>query len=117
MSNSEISEDQKFGLAYEEWLAARAENAKQNAGGYAHLGSADEDANGSRILDRVIAAEHRLIFLPAIRGTHLIEKFEVLETMVSERERDGYPNDNRHMLMLSSVKADLYRFEIGERKE
>jgi hypothetical protein len=36
--------------------------------------------------------------------------------MISQRERDGYPNDNRHMLMLSSVKADLYRFRL-ERKQ
>jgi hypothetical protein len=115
-SEPEVSEDRKFGQAYQEWLAARAENAKQNAGGYAHLGEEEEEANGGRIINRVTAAEHRLAFLPAVRGVQLIEKFEALESMISDREREGYPADSRHMLMLSSVKADLYHFRLERRK-
>jgi hypothetical protein len=93
---------------------ARACLEKLNAGGY----DPDDDPDGTcdALLDRVRAAELELICLPAALGYQLINKFEVLETMISERERNGCPFDNRHMLMLASVKADLYEFEIGDRK-
>jgi hypothetical protein len=104
----------KFGGAYHEWFEALASEAKVNAGGYA--GADDPDAVIDAAIDRVQAAEHQLTVLPAILPYQLVNKFEVLETMISKRERDGYPADGRHMLMLSSVKADLYRFRIGRRE-
>jgi hypothetical protein len=93
---------------------ARACLERLNAGGY----DPDDDPDGTcdALLDRVRTAELELICLPAALGYQLINKFEVLETMISERERNGQPFDNRHMLMLASVKADLYEFKIGDRK-
>jgi hypothetical protein len=32
--------------------------------------------------------------------------------MLSDREQNGRPNDNRHMLMFASVKGDLWRFNL-----
>jgi hypothetical protein len=101
----------RFGKALQEWFEALAIEAKLNAGGYA----AAEDPDGAidAVLGRLQAAEHRLAFLPAILPYQLVNKFEVLETMISKRERDGYPADSRHLLMLTSVKADLYRLREG----
>jgi hypothetical protein len=105
----------EFGDAYAEWLDARANVAKMDAKGY---DAADlEDAVADQIMARLRTAEHRLAFVPAILPYQMIEKFETLEAMISQRERDGYPKDNRHMLMLSSVKADLYRFRLERRQE
>ena len=107
-----------FGRAYQEWMEACADLAKLNAGGYEHV-QEDEDeteALTGRLSDRKREAECRLITTPAILSCQLIEKFEVMEWMVAGRERDGYPTDNRYMAMLASVKADLYRFEIGRKR-
>jgi hypothetical protein len=106
----------EFGDAYAEWLDARAGVAKMDAKGYAAADDPDPDAVADQMMARLRMAEHRLAFMPAILPYQMIEKFETLEAMISQRERDGYPNDNRHMLMLSSVKADLYRFRL-ERKQ
>jgi hypothetical protein len=52
------------------------------------------------------------------QGLDLLElaKIRFRKRSPDERERNGCPFDNRHMLMLASVKADLYEFEIGDRK-
>jgi hypothetical protein len=102
---SEETDASKFGKAYREWFEVCAIEAKLNAG------ANYPDAVCDRILERIQSAEHRLAVLPAIHPYQLIDKFEVLETMISKRERAGRPADNRHMLMLMSVKADLYQFE------
>jgi hypothetical protein len=103
----------EFGEAYAEWLDARASVAKLNCKGYALPDVEDPDAVMDRTIERVRAAEHRLAFVPAILSYQLVEKFEALAAMMSDRERDGRPNDNRHMLMLASVKGDLYRFRFN----
>jgi hypothetical protein len=48
---------------------------------------------------------------PAGLPCQVAQKFDVLETLISDRERDGCPRDHRHPAMLASVKADLYRFQ------
>jgi hypothetical protein len=108
------SDKSKFGRAYQELFEARACLEKLNAGGY----DPDDDPDGTcdALLDRLRAAELQLASLPAALGYQLVNKFEVLETMISERERNGRPFDNRHMLMLASVKGDLYDFRIEGRK-
>jgi hypothetical protein len=103
----------EFGDAYAEWLDARASVAKLNCKGYALPDVENPDAVMDRTIGRVRAAEHRLAFVPAILSYQLVEKFEALAAMMSDRERDGRPNDNRHMLMLASVKGDLYRFRFN----
>jgi hypothetical protein len=108
------SRETKFGRAYQELFEARAAIEKLNAGGYA--AADDPDGICDALLERVRAAELQLASLPAILPHQLVNKFETLETMISDRERDGQPFDNRHMLMLASVKADLYHFRIEGRE-
>jgi hypothetical protein len=106
----------RFGKAYQELFEARASIEKLNADGYA----AGDDPDGlcDALLEHIRMAELQLASLPAMLPHQLISKFETLEAMISQRERDGCPFDNRHMLMLASVKADLYNFRIeGRRSE
>ena len=99
----------RFGKAYLEWVEARAELAKINVRGYVKVGTPDPDGVCDRIMDRVGAAERELAFHSARDYHELIEKFDALLAMISDRERTGYPNDSRHLLMLSSFGADLHR--------
>lgn len=101
----------KFGTAYSAWMDARAERAKRDdPGRFEDMAGDDEDRKTLDILHRLEEAEHKLITTPAELPFQLEQKFEVMESMISERERDGRPTDNRHMLMITSFKADLYRF-------
>jgi hypothetical protein len=110
------SHKDKFGRAYQELFEARAGVEKLNAGGYGLDDDSDDVCDA--LNDRVRTAELQLACLPAILPHQLVNKFETLETMISQRERIGRPFDNRHMLMLASVKADLYQFRFRmERRE
>jgi hypothetical protein len=93
---------QKFASAYAEWMEATATVAKMDAGS---SGWGDEEADAA--IDRLAAAERQLIFTAAIGGPQLLAKLEVLEMMLSDREQAGRTYENRHMLMFTSVKADL----------
>jgi hypothetical protein len=94
---------QKFASAYAEWMEATATVSKMDAGSIS--GMEDEEANAA--CDRLAAAERQLIFTAAVHGPQLLAKLEVLEKMLSDREQAGRTYDNRHMLMFTSVKADL----------
>lgn len=111
MSEQEVK---AFNQAYVEWTAARAEQAKLNAD-TEDADSDAKDAAASANLDRVQQAEHQLAFTPAAQAAQFVSKFEALETMIADRERDGRPADHRHMIMVASVKADLYRFSLKPR--
>lgn len=112
-ASTDTARAREFGRAYHEWMEACADLAKLNAGGYEQVPVDEADAFTNRLNERKREAEHRLITTPAILPYQFVQKFEALELMVADRERDGYPTDNRHMAMLASVKADLYRFDIG----
>jgi hypothetical protein len=108
MSN-EISADTRaradvFGKAYAEWAQAFAAQATMDGVG----GASDEE--GDAIIERLAAAERKLAGTPAALENQLVTKFEILEHMLSMREHNGPPYDGRHMLMLASIKLDLYRF-------
>jgi len=102
-----------WGEAYAEWLAARAAVAKQNLDIY---GSEplpeDVDEQIDKANNRVTATEHRLIQAPVTIGWQLLQKFEVLQAILLERERDGEPADGRHLMMLSSFQLDLMQFRF-----
>jgi hypothetical protein len=102
-----------WGEAYAEWLGARAAAAKQNIEIHSP-GPLSEDADEQidKILDRIKAAEHRLIQAPVTMGWQLLQKFEVLQAIIMERERDGKPADGRHLMMLSSFHLDLMQFRF-----
>ncbi len=100
-----------WGEAYAEWLAARAEMAKLGVDIYHPRAPTEEDED--RLVDevdaRITAAEHRLIQARVTLGWQLLEKFEVLQAMILQSERDGAPADDRHLLMLASFHADLMK--------
>jgi hypothetical protein len=103
-----------WGEAYAEWLAARGASAKQSLDIY---GSApppeDADEQIEKANDRVTAAEHRLIQAPVTIGWQLLQKFEVLQAIILERERDGEPADGRHLMMLASFHLDLMQLKFS----
>jgi hypothetical protein len=99
---NEITPAQKFASAYAEWMEATATVAKMDAGSG---GMEDEEADAA--VERLAASERQLIFTPASCGPQMLAKFEVLEKMLSDRDHNGRTYENRHMLMFTSVKADL----------
>jgi hypothetical protein len=102
-----------WGEAYIEWLAARAASAKQSLDIYGPDPlPEDADEQIEKANDRVTAAEHRLIQAPVTIGWQLLQKFEVLQAIMLERERDGEPADGRHLMMLSSFHRDLMQLKF-----
>jgi hypothetical protein len=102
-----------WGEAYAEWLGARAAAAKQNIEIHRPEPlSEDADEQIDQILDRIKAAEHRPFQAPVTMGWQLLQKFEVLQAIIMERERDGSPADSRHLMMLSSFHLDLMQFRF-----
>jgi hypothetical protein len=89
----------EWGEAFAEWLAARAAMAKSSIDLYASDASSEEqDAVFGKMNDRLIAAERRLVEAPTTARPQLLEKFEVLRTMLFEREIEGPPSDRRHLM-------------------
>jgi hypothetical protein len=102
-----------WGEAYADWLAARAQAAKQNVDihGSEPLPE-DVDEQTDKISDRVTAAEHPMIQARTTVGWQLLQKFEVLQAMLRERETAGAPVDGRHLLMLESFHIDLMDWKL-----
>jgi len=106
----------KFARAFQECLEACAAAAKENANAYedSEDGGDARAREGARAResasDRLRRAQHALILTPPELGSQLVQKFEALEAIVWDGAYNGWPADNRHLLMLTAVKADLYRF-------
>jgi hypothetical protein len=102
-----------WGTAYADWLAARAAMAKCSIEVYATDPTPeDQDAQYGKVNDVLTAAEHRLIDAQATEGWQLLQKFEALQTMLLDREREGRPSDDRHLKMLASFHLDLMHFRL-----
>jgi hypothetical protein len=100
-----------WGEAYADWLAARAAMAKCSINVNAtDPTTEDQDEQYGKVNDFLTAAEHRLIEAQATVGWQLLQKFEALQTMLLEREREGRPSDDRHLKMLASFHLDLMQF-------
>lgn len=65
-----------------------------------------------RLCDRRLAAQWRLIRTPAFSRPQFIDKFGVFEAIINRAENEGTPVDNRHVFMLTSLKADLWCFKL-----
>jgi hypothetical protein len=104
-----------WGDAYAEWLAARAAVAKHAIDIHRSEQPLPEDVDEqmAKIDARVIAAEHRLITARVTLGWQLLEKFEALQAMILQSERDGSPADRRHLLMLASFHTDLMGYKFA----
>jgi len=94
-----------FGRAYVNWLHARAELDDP------HVGSDEEVAARQAACDE---AARSLLVTPAITDEDLWRKWEVLELFVSQDVLLGEATDNRTVMALGCVKADLLRLGIGE---
>jgi hypothetical protein len=100
--------EQKFDSAYGEWAQALTDVAKFNES--VECATEEErEAMNAQLCDRRTEAEWQLIMIPVFTGVQLIQKFEVLEAITCRGAWEGYPTDNRHVLMLASVNADLWK--------
>ena len=104
-----------FNRAYSEWLSVNADIAKFNAGDHECATQEDQEEMNGKLCDRRKDAEWRLVTTPAIAPWQFMQKFESLETIINRSEYEGYMADNRHVFMLTSVKADLWSFQLKRR--
>lgn len=86
--------------------------AKFNAGDHECKSEKDQDEMNDRLCERRKEAEWRLVKTPAFCAWQFMQKFELLETIINSAENEGYPTDNRHVFMLTSLKADLWNFQL-----
>jgi hypothetical protein len=98
--------ERQFDRAYSEWISALA-GYESTTEKYATEDEAETLIG--QLIDRLINAERQLIFRPVNTNVQFKQKFGVLEKMICRAEDEGYPTDNRHVLMLASVKADLWK--------
>ena len=95
----------RFGRACARWLHARAALEDPDADG-------SEEA-GAALFSAVDEATRTLLITPAISDEELWQKWEVLDDYVSEDAIQGQALDNRAIMALGCVKADLLRLGIG----
>jgi hypothetical protein len=67
----------------------------------------ETDALVAKANDRITVAVHQMIRTPVTIGWQLLQKFEVLQALLSEIEHAGRPADGRHLLMTASVQSDI----------
>jgi hypothetical protein len=95
----------QFGRAYARWLRARASLDDPDADG-------SEEAGAARF-KAVDEAARSLLITPPVCDEELWQKWEVLEDYVSEDVIQGQATDNRAIMALDCIKADLLRLGIG----
>jgi hypothetical protein len=104
-AESDAKGHELFGRAYARWLRARAALDDPDADGSEESGEA-----------RFNAAEETaraLLVTPALYDEELFQKWEVLEKFVSDDALSGPALDNRALMALGCVKADLMRLGVG----
>jgi hypothetical protein len=95
----------QFDRAYSEYMAALAGYESKTE----KCATEDEaEVLRAQLSDRLIKAERQLILVRVNTGVQLKQKFGVLERLICRAEDEGYPNDNRHVFLLASVKVDLW---------
>jgi hypothetical protein len=94
-----------FGRAYARWLRARAALDDPDADG--------SEESGAARFKAVDEAARALLVTPALYDDELWRKWEVLEDYVSADAIAGPATDNRAIMALGCIKADLLRLGIG----
>jgi hypothetical protein len=94
-----------FGRAYARWLRARAVMDDPDA-------DCSEQAWAARF-KALDDAERTLLVTPPLSDEMLWQKWEVLESFVSCDAIAGQATDNRAIMALGCIKADLLRLGIG----
>ena len=93
-------ERERFDALYAEWLANRAD--------YIRLDFDDEA--GREHCEREAELARLVTTTPAVLAEQVFDKLAVLEYYLDDASDWA---DNREMVMLAGIKADLRRFKIG----
>jgi hypothetical protein len=104
-SDEEFAGQEAFARAYCRWLRARAALNDPDAS------FTDEDMAARQ--NDVDEAALALLVTPVRYDDMVWRKWEVLEDFVSSDARDGHSLDNRAVMALGCIKADLIRIGIG----
>ena len=101
-------EHAKFDQLYAEWLTSRAGHICPDSNTWG-------DDEAQRCLDREEELARLITTAPAVFPWMVFQKFEVLEHYLGSEHGTGW-RDNRELVMLAGIKADLLRFELTEEK-
>jgi hypothetical protein len=102
----QLAKRDHFDRLYFRWLEARASLA--NPAG----DDSDNVMDGKQ--DAVDEAGRQLLTAPAFLNWMVWRKWQVLEFCLNQDVMDGKHIDNRTVVALASIKADLVRFGIAE---
>jgi hypothetical protein len=99
---------ERWDVLFAEWLENRALYMRTDA----DWDGRDEFAHG----DRETELARLIVTTPAVYGWMVLRKIEVLEHYLGAEGETSW-TDNREVVMLAAIKADLLRFKPGEREE
>jgi hypothetical protein len=101
----QIARREHFDRLYFRWLEARASLANP-------AGDNSDDVMDAK-QDDVDEAGRQLLSAPAVLNWMVWMKWEVLEFCINQDTMDGKHIDNRSVVALATIKADLMRFGVG----
>lgn len=93
---------------YLQWLGTRA------AIGAIPADVDNEDQLWTEALDRVKAAEWRLLQMPAKDFADIRTRAAIVQELFTSADRDGRPTDNRHQLMLASLVLEISTYSEAD---
>jgi hypothetical protein len=98
----------EFERLYSRWLAARATVADPDL--------PEDDESGHEAIDRRDAAARALLMAPAVLPWMVWQKWEVLDYWVSADDDTPDWTDNRIIMALGVIKADIVTFGLQGRR-
>lgn len=99
----------KFERLYRDYLAARA--------AYADPDGPDDDEVKNPLSEKQAAAELALLAEPSPLTWGVWVKWEILDRLVTTDAEDGHYIENRIIVALGAIKADVIRFGLNTRPE
>jgi hypothetical protein len=91
---------------YTEWLSLRAVDHDPSQPG--------DDAKDSARMERQTELARLITITPAVLGWQIFQKLEVLEHYLCAAGEGTEWSDNRELVMLAGIKADLIRFDLSQ---
>ena len=101
-----LARREHFDRLYAAWLNARAIEADASKD--------DTDEVSDSRTDATDEAARQLLAMPAFLDWMIWKKWEVLELYIGTDAADGGHTDNRTVMALGCIKADLLRLGIGD---
>ena len=96
----------KFERLHRDYLAAQA--ACKDPDG------PDDDEQRNALFDRQDEAELELLTMPAPLAEYVWTKWEILDRLVTEDAEAGHLANNRAIVALGAIKADILRFGLKD---